>query len=91
MFLATFTYSDVVLRTVRDSGFLVSGDKQDLLDAAGAVILVEGFPGGSVVTGTHVGKSWSLGPPLSATGWRRRSMRGRNAPPPRTSPSACAD
>jgi uncharacterized membrane protein len=57
------------------SGFLVSVDEQDLLDAAcsaGAVILVEGFPGGSVVKGTPVGKSWPLaGTPLSQADQQR--------------------
>lgn len=52
------------------SGFLVSVDEQDLLDAAcaaRAVVVIEGFPGGSVVSGTPLGRSWPLdGTPLSA-------------------------
>lgn len=50
------------------SGFLVSVDEQDLLDAAcaaGAIVAIDGFPGRSVVSGTPIGKSWPLdGAPL---------------------------
>ena len=47
-----------------ESGFLVSVDEDDLLAAArqaGAVVQIQGFPGGSLVRGTPMGRSWPLG------------------------------
>jgi uncharacterized membrane protein len=47
------------------SGFLISVDEEELLAAAceaGAVVQIEGFPGGSLVRGTPLGRSWPLGP-----------------------------
>ena len=49
---------------VAESGFLVSVDEDDLLAAActaGAVVQIESFPGGSLVRGTPLGRSWPLG------------------------------
>lgn len=50
------------------SGFLIRVDEQDLFDAAcaaGAVVVIEGSPGGSVVSGTPMGRTWPLdGAPL---------------------------
>lgn len=46
------------------SGFLVSVDEQQLLQAAleaGAVVQLEAFPGQSLVRGTPIGRSWPVG------------------------------
>ncbi len=48
---------------VSRSGFLVSGDEGELLEAAceaGIVVQVEGFSGGSLVAGTPLGSSWPV-------------------------------
>lgn len=46
------------------TGFLASVDEEALLAAAveaGGVLLVQGFPGSSLVAGTPLGKCWALG------------------------------
>jgi uncharacterized membrane protein len=62
-----------------ESGFLISVDEDQLLAAAceaGAIVQIEGFPGGSLVRGTPLGRSWSLGPvPLSQDQQRRLAER----------------
>ena len=49
---------------VAESGFLVNVDEDELLSAtctAGAVVQIDDFPGGSLVRGTPLGRSWPLG------------------------------
>ena len=62
-----------------ESGFLVSVDEDDLLAAAcqaGAVVQIEGLPGGSLVRGTPLGRSWPLGPdPLTREQQRELAER----------------
>ncbi len=49
---------------VAESGFLVNVDEDELLWAActaGAVVQIDGSPGGSLVRGTPLGRSWPVG------------------------------
>lgn len=98
---APFPPSRAVPLVIAKSGFLVSVEEDELLEAAteaGAIVLIEGVPGGSLVADTLLGQAWAIdGHDLTAEASARLGRRvgaavhaGRSGRQPRTSPTACA-
>jgi len=77
---------------IAQSGFLVSVEEDELLEAAieaGVIVLIEGFPGGSLVADTPLGQTWTIdGHDLTAEARARLGRRvaaAVHAGPERTS------